>query len=59
MALEIKCAELQALLPYVAILTPQSPDYASSLKRWSYLTERNAVRIVLFIKMHFWEESLM
>ena len=50
MALDIKCAELQALLPHVTIFAPQSLDYASSLKRWSFLTERNAVSIVLVIK---------
>jgi hypothetical protein len=53
MELDIKCAELQALLLHVTIFTPQSLDYASSLKRWSFLTERNAVSIVLVIKKAF------
>jgi hypothetical protein len=48
MTLEIKYAELQALLPHMTIVTAQSPDYTSSLKRWSYLTERNAVNFVLY-----------
>lgn len=37
--------ELQACLPRLTIVTPKSPTYRESIKRWSEAAEREAVRV--------------
>jgi hypothetical protein len=51
--IESNVAALQYRLPHVQLVTEKSLAYASSIKRWSYLSQRNAIGLTQLPDLQF------